>query len=380
VTLHIEDLLAFSESLADPGKIREHHAMRIAVKRLRYTLEVWRDLFGDDLGKEIDTLKGLQDLLGDLHDCDVWIGYLPEFLREEELRCSAFFGNEDHFRSLVPGIEALIRERRERRRQLHETALTTWRDLAFRHFWDTLREKLLMPLTGRREGPFRIGLLANISGDAGALRRVLADGRSRGVSLFLNAGDTLGSPRASRETVEILRKEGILSVAGDRDRVIPGGVSPAGDGGVAGGRDSPERQSKITRIFIRALPTSLRLSFAGERVLLTHGSPASSTGCLDEKVPDGVLCQLAQEAGVSAIVTGNSPAPFERKVCDVLLVGPGSVAGIDGEAGPSSYAILEIVAGGRMTVSHHRIGPGETGLSGAPIPLPPLPTRDTTGA
>jgi predicted phosphodiesterase len=141
-----------------------------------------------------------------------------------------------------------------------------------------------------------------------------------------------------------------------------------------------ERQSKITRRFIRTLPASLRLSLAGERILLTHGSADSPAEGPDEKVPDGVLCQLAQEAGVSAIVTGNSPAPFERKVCDVLFVGPGSVAGIEGEAGPSSYAILEIVAGGRMTISHHRIGPGETGLSGAPIPLPPLPTRDATGA
>jgi CHAD domain-containing protein/predicted phosphodiesterase len=381
VTTRIDDLLAFGESLADPEKIREHHAMRIAVKRLRYTLEVWRDLFKGEIGNEIDTLKRLQDLLGDLHDCDVWNVYLPEFLKEEERRCRAFFGNDNHFRSLVPGIEALARDRRERRGQLHEITLTLWRELALREFWDVLREKLLLPLAIQQEGPIRIGLVSNISGDAAALRMVLAESYSRGVWLFLNAGDTLGSPGTSRKTVELLRKEGIVSVAGDKDREILDGMSH-----VRGGRDAKtvqfrQRQSKVTRRFIRALPSSLRLTLAGKSISLTHGSSDIPAGCFDERTPEERLCQIAQECGTSVIVSGHLRRPFIRWACHVLFLQPGTVG--KGEAFPPTYAILEIGPEGSMTVTHHEliIEPAGPGAGGSPHP-PEIPSdvpRDAGG-
>lgn len=369
VSKRIDDLLVIGESLKDPGKVSEHHATRIAVKRLRYTLEVWRDLFEKDLDKEIDILKRLQEYLGDLHDCDVWIGYLPAFISEEEMRCRAFFGNDTHFVSLVPGIEAFARERAERRGQLHEITLTLWRELAFREFWDSLREKLFLPLAVRGEGPVRIGLLSNILGDAASLRMVLADGSSRGVGLFLNAGDSVGSPRASRKTVEILRREGIVSVAGDRDGVFPGGRASPDGGGNAKAVHFKGRQSKITRRFTRALPSSLRLSLAGKSVFLTHGSPEVPPGCFDERTPEERLCQIASKGGASVIVSGHPGHPFIRWACHVLFVHPGSVGG--GDASPPTYAVLEFGPDGSVTATHHEIITGAAGPRAGGSPHPP---------
>jgi len=363
VTVRIDELLPFGEFLADPERSREHHAMRIAVKRLRYTLELWRDLFEDDLGTEIDTLKGLQDLLGDLHDCDVWIEYLPRFLEEEGKRCRAFFGDEDHFGSLVPGIEAFLGDRRERRRHLHEIALTTWKDLGFRDFWDRLREKLFVPLSGQKGGLLKVGLMGNISGDSEALRMVLADGRSRGARLFLNAGDTLGSALRSREVVETLMREGIVSVAGDHDLEILEGAPPGGD--------PRPVVSKATRKFIRSLPVSFRFSFSGKRLLLIHGSPMSPTETLDGGTPEGRLRRIVREAGASIIVSGHAPRPSLKRIGDLLLVNPGSVGRAGGgETGPS-YAILEIAPGGAVNVIHHRIGSGPESVIPLPVGDPP---------
>ena len=44
------------------------HSTRIAIKRLRYALEILHETGADDLGPDIRELKKAQDLLGDLHD------------------------------------------------------------------------------------------------------------------------------------------------------------------------------------------------------------------------------------------------------------------------------------------------------------------------
>jgi CHAD domain-containing protein len=49
------------------------HAVRIAVKKLRYTLEIARDLSGSRATARIRTLKRVQDLLGRMHDLEMLI-------------------------------------------------------------------------------------------------------------------------------------------------------------------------------------------------------------------------------------------------------------------------------------------------------------------
>ncbi len=67
----VADMLQFDAAVRDPANIRELHDLRIASKRLRYTLEV----LGSTLGPAGEAAEGearaLQDLLGEIHDCDV---------------------------------------------------------------------------------------------------------------------------------------------------------------------------------------------------------------------------------------------------------------------------------------------------------------------
>jgi CHAD domain-containing protein len=67
----VADLLAFDEAVRDPANVRELHDLRIAAKRLRYTLEVLGTVLGPAAGVVEDEARALQDLLGDVHDCDV---------------------------------------------------------------------------------------------------------------------------------------------------------------------------------------------------------------------------------------------------------------------------------------------------------------------
>jgi CHAD domain-containing protein len=68
--------IRFSEALllsnafedADPSRI---HDFRIACKRLRYAIELFRDRLTPEFRDASSVLSQLQDLLGEVHDCDV---------------------------------------------------------------------------------------------------------------------------------------------------------------------------------------------------------------------------------------------------------------------------------------------------------------------
>jgi len=56
------------------------HDMRIAAKRLRYTLELFRGVFGDAGERAISRMKLLQEELGAIHDADVRIALIEDEL------------------------------------------------------------------------------------------------------------------------------------------------------------------------------------------------------------------------------------------------------------------------------------------------------------
>jgi len=58
------------------------HQLRIAAKKLRYSLEFYEICFNHLLTNYLKILKEIQELLGDLHDCDVMIDLLRKYLKK----------------------------------------------------------------------------------------------------------------------------------------------------------------------------------------------------------------------------------------------------------------------------------------------------------
>ncbi len=56
------------------------HDLRIAAKRLRYTLELFRSVFGKAGERQIERVKAMQEELGAIHDHDVRIGLIEDEL------------------------------------------------------------------------------------------------------------------------------------------------------------------------------------------------------------------------------------------------------------------------------------------------------------
>jgi CHAD domain-containing protein len=68
------------ETVMEWASIDTIHSLRIEGKRLRYLLEFFGEALGPGLSGVIEALVGLQDHIGELHDVDVTIGLLRDFL------------------------------------------------------------------------------------------------------------------------------------------------------------------------------------------------------------------------------------------------------------------------------------------------------------
>jgi CHAD domain-containing protein/alkylated DNA nucleotide flippase Atl1 len=142
----LQAVLATAATIRGPQSAAELHATRITIKRLRYTLQTFAPLYQDALNDAIRTSRRLQDVLGNLHDCDVWVETLPLFLEEEKARTLAYFGDAEPFKALVPGVMDLRDQRRQRRVQHYEAFEALWQRAQDEDVWGRLCRALDTPL------------------------------------------------------------------------------------------------------------------------------------------------------------------------------------------------------------------------------------------
>jgi CHAD domain-containing protein len=70
-----------------PGKTwEEMHQFRLATKRFRYMLEIFRPAYGPALDSRIQSLRNLQTLLGDINDCVVTSGMMESIPATGDLK------------------------------------------------------------------------------------------------------------------------------------------------------------------------------------------------------------------------------------------------------------------------------------------------------
>jgi uncharacterized protein YdaU (DUF1376 family) len=81
VKVRLDEMLDFAPRALD-GKTKAQHDMRIAAKRLRYVLEVTGFCFGRPADTARRRARDLQDILGEIHDCDVMLPRVRQHLKE----------------------------------------------------------------------------------------------------------------------------------------------------------------------------------------------------------------------------------------------------------------------------------------------------------
>lgn len=160
IVVRLDELYGFMPEALDPARVEELHDMRIAAKRLRYLLELSDPLFGQPARKAAKVVKGLQDLLGEIHDCDelmplvdchvaglraedaaAVVATVPPGARDLDPALSKDAPGRGRYR----GLELLLVHARARRDLLHDRFVREWRALEERGFRGELEAALRPP-------------------------------------------------------------------------------------------------------------------------------------------------------------------------------------------------------------------------------------------
>ena len=84
VYARLAEVRAFGSFLVD-ASIENLHALRIEMKKLRYTVEFFREVLAPEANAVIDEMKSMQDHLGDLNDARVAAGSIQRFIDEWDI-------------------------------------------------------------------------------------------------------------------------------------------------------------------------------------------------------------------------------------------------------------------------------------------------------
>lgn len=189
-----------------------------------------------------------------------------------------------------------------------------------------------------------IAAIADIHGNAAALRAVLSGIDEAGIHTILNAGDSVAGHNAPAECIDLLRSHAVHTVQSENDRNTMRYVRKraAIDSRLDATKTAVIAQaSTLCRSehieYLRRLPKTLTLRLDGIDVALAHGTLAGQTHSLTQEDTDDRFRRQREIAPARIYIFGRTHKPYARHVDDALFVNPGSVGE---EAGAAHYAII----------------------------------------
>jgi CHAD domain-containing protein len=164
VRVRLDELRSFAPGALAPDASGQQHNMRIAAKRLRYVLETTEFCFGEAGPNARRRARDLQDLLGELHDCDVMLPRVHDHIAHlERADAQAVAGEAIGAPDLDPrlaarapnrtayrGLQVLAVYLGARRRILLDRFCAFWEEQNRAGTWDRLERAAELVLDERR--------------------------------------------------------------------------------------------------------------------------------------------------------------------------------------------------------------------------------------
>jgi len=175
----------------------------------------------------------------------------------------------------------------------------------------------------------RLALLGDIHANLPAFAAVLEAMDALGIRDAICTGDLVMRGNDPEECIELLRRRGWPSVAGNTDvRVVNEPPRPKDHPASVreGSRSWSIRHLSVRALtYLAALPEQVRLTLDGHRIVAVHGHEQNGFAPVDENSPDKLLLALAASLDADCLVTGHTHRAFVRRIGPLLVVNPGGV-------------------------------------------------------
>lgn len=125
--VRIAEVYSYRPIIHRPEAVEETHALRISLKRLRYTLELFSSVFADAGSRQIDRVKALQETLGDLHDLDVRLDLIRS-VADRSTPKPGGGGETASDDSVAAGLARYDERERSWRQDLHRRFVEQWNE------------------------------------------------------------------------------------------------------------------------------------------------------------------------------------------------------------------------------------------------------------
>ena len=140
ISQKLGDFLVMEDCIHHENDIENHHEMRIRAKWLRYTIEIFSQKYDDKLKEYISTMKHFQDLLGEMHDYDVWIDSIPKFITDIKLELASRIETNEKIPTIENGLLRFLQDVQEIRRSRYKEFISFWEDTKKKQTFERLRQ------------------------------------------------------------------------------------------------------------------------------------------------------------------------------------------------------------------------------------------------
>lgn len=197
----------------------------------------------------------------------------------------------------------------------------------------------------------KFAVIGDIHSNIYALEKVLEDIRDKDADFILCTGDLVGYSPFPNEVIDLLRKSNVLSVQGNYDKAV-------GNSEILCGCDYKEEKElemaglsmmftnmEITdknRIYLKEMPTELRLKTGESQILLVHGSHRKNNEYLFEDSME--VDEVTKEIPEDILICGHTHKPYYRVINGKHVINPGS-AGKPKHGTPDAIYVLVDISG-----------------------------------
>jgi predicted phosphodiesterase len=237
---------------------------------------------------------------------------------------------------------------KEERKKQYEKFVSTWDTEKSKNSFEELRKNASAGFVAagyrtqaEMANPYvKIAVIAGIQANLDALEAVIRDAERRGITVFLNAGDTLGLGVFPNEVVQMLYSKNTLSVKGNYDLEV------LDKDGILEG---PEKffleynrrvLAKSHEIYLKTMPLKLELEMGRKKLLMIYGIPDAIIENHDGSEEEKEFQEFAQNSKADIVLFGEAHEQFAKKIGGVMFINPGRV-GRAGDGKPqAAYAAI----------------------------------------